>query len=41
MIIYNIIGKLYEILFKSYVKKSVFSLNKRLGGVKVVLLGLT
>lgn len=34
MIIYNIIGKLYEILFKSYVKKSVFSLNKRFGGDK-------
>ncbi len=35
MIVYNILGKLYEILFKSYVKRSVFSLNKRLvGGVK-------
>ena len=42
MIIYNILGKLYEILFKSYVKTSVSSLKKRLaGGVEVVLLGLT
>lgn len=42
MIVYNILGKLYEILFKSYVKSSVFSLNKRLGGVKKELLpGLT
>ena len=32
MIIYNILGKLYEILFKSYVKTSVSSLKKRLAG---------
>ena len=41
MIIYNVIGKLYEILFKSYIKKTIFSLNKRFGGVKVALLGLS
>lgn len=39
MIVYNILSKLYEILFKSYVKRSVFSLNKRLvgGGKKRVI----
>lgn len=30
MIIYNILGKLYEILFKSYVKTSVSSLKKKI-----------
>lgn len=30
MIIYNILGELYEILFKSYIKTSVSSLKKRL-----------
>ena len=40
MIIYNIIGKLYEILFKSYIKKR-FSILIKDSGVKVALLDLT